>query len=557
MAATERNWTDVRSAEAGFGAREVIVAALGSALAALAMHWPLPLHLGRDVPRDLGDPLPQAWQVAWGGHALLHQPLDLFQANIFYPLKNSLAFSDALLGYAPFGLVGSGSQAAIVRYDLLFLLAYALAAFGAYLLARELGAGRIGSAVAGAAFAYAPWRLEQDGHLHVLSSGGIPLALFLLVRGYRRRSVRLVAGGWLVAAWQLSLGFSLGLQFAYLLLVLAIGALLLGFRPPRRVVVATLAGGAAFLLVAVLLSRPYLEVGRDHPESKRTPDRVAAASGWPRMYIAPPGANTVWSGATEGQRRHLTSVPEQTLFPGLAIVALAVACLGLGGFTRRLRWGLAGGVLLCAWLGLGFHDGAFPWPYELAYKWFPGWESSRTPGRLNTLTSLGLALLAGGGASVLAARVRRPRARAALGAVLVGAVLVEGAGFSSEGGPAHPTVPREPAGQRGLAAPQLHLPMSRVGNRRYQLWSTAGFPRMVNGRASFQPALATSIALDVAGFPDARSVARLRELGVRTVVLHPQLAPGTSWAGAAGTPIAGLGITRERRGDVIVFGLGD
>src|SRR4051795_4455417 len=196
------NWTDVRR-------REIALAALAAVGLALLMHWPLPLHLGRDVPRDLGDPLPQAWQVAWDGHALAHQPLDFFQANVFWPLKNSLAFSDALVGYAPFGLIGSGPHAAIVRYDLLFLFAYALAFFGAYLLARELGAGRAGGFVAGAAFAYAPWRLEHDGHLHVLSSGGIPLALALLVRGYRRGSRRTVLAGWLLAAWQLLLGVSL------------------------------------------------------------------------------------------------------------------------------------------------------------------------------------------------------------------------------------------------------------------------------------------------------------------------------------------------------------
>src|SRR4051812_9685198 len=263
MARAGEKWTDVRP-------REVLFAALTAIFVALLMHWPLPLVLGRDVPRDLGDPLPQAWQVAWDGHALAHQPLDFFQANVFWPLKNSLAFSDALVGYAPFGLIGSGPHAAIVRYDLLFLFAYALAFFGAYLLARELGAGRGGAFVAGAAFAYAPWRLEQDGHLHVLSSGGIPLALALLVRGYRRGSGRTVLAGWLVAAWQLSLGFSLGLQLAYLLLVLAVLALALGWRPPRATLLATLGGGLAFVLLAVLLSRPFLEVGRDHPESKRT-----------------------------------------------------------------------------------------------------------------------------------------------------------------------------------------------------------------------------------------------------------------------------------------------
>src|ERR1044072_2985419 len=143
------------------------------------MHWPLPLHIGGDIPKDLGDPLVQAWQVAWDGNALQHQLSYFWQAKLFYPLENSLAFSDALVGYAPFGLIGEGFTAAIVRYNLLFLLAYALAFLGPYLLVRELGLGRAAGAVAGAAYAYAPWRLEQDGHMHVVSSGGIPLALFL------------------------------------------------------------------------------------------------------------------------------------------------------------------------------------------------------------------------------------------------------------------------------------------------------------------------------------------------------------------------------------------
>src|SRR4051812_36554664 len=227
------------------------------------MHWPLPLHLGSDVPRDLGDPLPQSWQGAGGGPALLPQPLDWFQANIFCPLPTSLAFSDALVGYAPAGVVGGGPHAAIVRYDLLFLFAYALAFLGAYLLARELGAGRAGAMVAGAAFAYAPWRLEQDGHLHVLSSGGIPLALALLVGGYRRGRRGLVLAGWLVAAWQVSLGFTLGIQLAYLLALLAAGAVVWAWRrrvvPSRRVLAATAAGGLVVAASVLVLSRPYLE----------------------------------------------------------------------------------------------------------------------------------------------------------------------------------------------------------------------------------------------------------------------------------------------------------
>ncbi len=537
--------------------RKQVGAALALAVAAaLLMHWPLPLHIGGDVPRDLGDPLPQAWQVAWNGHALLHQPLDWFQANIFHPLPNSLAFSDALVGYAPAGVVGSGPDAAVARYGVLFLFAYALAFFGAWLLARELGAGRLGSFVAAAAFAYAPWRLEQDGHLHVLSSGGIPLALALLVRGYRRGSGRTVLAGWAVAAWQLSLGFTLGIQFAYLLAVLlavaGVWAWRRGLRPPRRVLIATVAGCVVLAATAYVIARPYLQVAEDHPEAERTESTLVRASGPPAMYLSAPGANTLWGPATRGARQELSAVPEQTLFPGALAVVLALVCLALGGYPKRLRIGLALAVVLLAWLALGFHDDGFPWPYKLLYEFAPGWESSRTPGRINTLTSLALALLAAGGASALLGRVRRPHLATVLAAAMVAVVLVE---YADLHGPAHPTVPSQPAGARDLPEPQLHLPMSRVGNRRYMLWSTDGFPRIVNGRASFDPELTSDIAYGVRDFPDRASVALLRRHGVRTVVVHPDLSPGTSWEGGERKPVAGLGLDRERRGPVVVYRL--
>ncbi|MFY9488983.1 MAG: hypothetical protein WAP35_09865, partial [Solirubrobacterales bacterium] len=392
--------------------RELVWAAAAAVVLALLMHWPLPLHLTDHFERDLGDPIVQAWQVAWGGHALATQPLDYFQSNMYWPLPDSLAFSDALAGYAPAGLIGEGVAAAVVRYNLLFLLAYALAFFGAYLLAREIGVRPAAAAVAGAAFAYAPWRLEQDGHLHVLSSGGIPLAIFLLLRGYRRGRGRMVLAGWLVAAWQVSLGFTLGLQLGYLLLVLACIAVIPLWRRggitrgrlTRQLVVASVAGGLAVLLTGLLLSLPYQRVLDAHPEGRRTTQQLSGLSGPVWQFVAAPGENMVWGELTESVRDdRLTSVPEQTLFPGLVIFGLAL----LGVFHRRLprglRIGLAAGVVVCAVLSLGFHTsgaGRF-YPYRLLYELAPGWQGIRVPGRMNTLTSLGLALLAAAGAQAL------------------------------------------------------------------------------------------------------------------------------------------------------------
>ena len=544
--------------------REAVLATLGGLALAIAMTWPLALNLGSDIGKDLGDPLLQTWQVAWIGHALLERPLDLWQANTFWPYSDTLAFSDALVGYAPAGLVAQDSpHAALVVYNLLFLGAYGLAFLGGYLLARELGVGRLGAVAAGAAFAYAPWKLAQNGHLHVLSSGGIPLALFLLTRGYRQRRSRLVLGGWLVAAWQLTLGFTLGLQLAYLLLALAgiaIGAVALGAvpMPTRRVLLATAAGVVVFATAAGLMARPYLRVLDEHPEAKRTPAYVETFSPELRSFLSAPEQSWLWGDATHRARAPLPAPDEMSLFPGLAISFLAL--LGVLGsvLSRRVSIGLAAAVLVCAALSLGVRDTSgldrYLTPFRFLFDFAPGWDGVRTPGRINTLTSLGLALLAGAGLCVLVRYLRvRTGTRglaAAAGLAAVGAILVEGLGPLD-----HPRAPSPPAAVRLAGAPQLHLPAGFHDDLVYSYWSTAGFPETVNGAGGFDPDGYDSLRRVVAGFPDAQSVAALRELGVRSVLLHPERAAGTAWDGAAAKPTSGLALTRETVDGVVLFRL--
>jgi hypothetical protein len=544
--------------------REVALAAALGCVLSVVMHWPLPLHMTRELPRDVGDPLVQAWQVAWGGHALLHQPLDYFQSNMFWPLKNSLAFSDALVGYAPAGTIGNGVTAAVLRYNLLFLFAYALCFFGAWLLARELGAGRTGAAVAGAAFAYAPWRLEQDGHLHVISSGGIPLSLFLLVRGYRNDRPGLVLAGLLVAVWQLTLGFTLGLQLGYLLLVLGAIAIFYVVRTGRRVsrpvLVVTAVGLTAFALTGVLLARPYMQVLDQHPEAKRDAAHVAKLSPPLSSYVAAPEENLVWGKATHGVRNGLEWVPEQTLFPGVVIVALAIAGLFWSVYARSLRVALGIAIVVLAVLSLGFDQHhTHLYPYRLLYDFAPGWQGIRVPGRITTLTSLALALLAAGGAQLLLSRLRTGRiGGAAVAVALVALVCIEGSGFDFRtgggiAGPSHPAVPPDPHVASELPAPRLNLPISIEGNRRYVLWSTDGFPKILNGRGSFDPTFLGSVKDRVAGFPDRKSVRLLQRLGVRSVVLDKRLAPRTRWAHTAKKPLGGLPLRRVSGRRLVIY----
>jgi hypothetical protein len=549
--------------------REVIVAAVGASLLAIAMTWPLLIHLGSVVPRDIGDPLAEAWQPAWGGHALLHQPLHYFDANRFWPLKYSLAFGDALIGYAPAGIIGRGPHAAMVRYDLLFLFAYALAFFGAYLLARELGLSPAGAAIAGAAFAFAPYRLEQDGHLQVISSGGIPLAIAFAVRGIRLRRPWWLFWAWVVAAWQVSIGWALGLPFAYGLAgAVAIGAVawvVRGRAPlPRRMIVAGAAGVVVFIAVSYWIAHHYLYIADNFPASKRSPHEVAAFSGPLKVFLAAPEENFVWGGASAGIRDTLTTWQEKTLFPGALILILAVVGIWSKSLSKRWRIGLGIAAVAILVLELGFREeGGLLWPYRVLYDVLPGWDAIRTPGRLATFSSLALALLAGAGGEAAMRWIRRTRlpawSGAAVAAILALAIVTEGRSlpFDPFDNQAMPDVPPAQAVTKIIPTPQLHLPaLTAKENRAFQLASTDGFPDMVNGRASTNPAVVLDLVKHMTNFPDAATVRELQEYGVRTVILHLGLTDGTPQQGAARKSIRGLPLAACKLPGLIVYELG-
>lgn len=542
------------------GRREVLLVAVCGVAVAVVQFLPLIAQLGSSIPLDLGDPLSQSWQVAWGGHALLTQPLSFWQSNQFFPQPDTLAYSDALVGYAPTALFGKGPHAAVVRYDLLFLVAFALAFVGAYLLSREVGAPWWAAAVGGSAYAWAPWRLEQGGHLHVISSGGIALSLFLLLRGYRRSSPRLILAGWLVAAWQCSLGFALGLQLDYLLVMLALIGVIAWVRAGRPrvasgVIWASIFGAAGVALVSGWLARPYLRVLDAHPEAARTIDVLHAFSPSPSAFLNAPATNLIWGSVLSSGHGHWYGNAEKTLFVGFAIGLLAVLGLFHRQWPRALRVGLAVAIIALAVLSLGVHRGGLgQWlPYRFVYEYLPGWQGIRTPGRLQTLTSLALALLAAGGAMFVASTIARLTSRvplAVIGCLLSAVVLVEGSGFVYP----HPKVPRAPDALAQVRGPMLELPFNPAANRRYLLWSTDGFPKIVNGRTSFEPTLAGNVAREAMNFPDGASVRMLRRLGVRSLVLHLDLPPRSQTERIARRAIPpGSGVSRERRGNIVIF----
>ncbi|MGH7426579.1 MAG: hypothetical protein ACREJP_10505, partial [Candidatus Methylomirabilales bacterium] len=420
-------------------------------------------------------------------------------------------------------------------------------------------------AVAGAVFAYAPWRIAQDIHLNIISSGGIPLSLFLMLRGFRKRKPRLVLAGWLVAGWQLSLGFALGLQLAYLLAAVAAvaaGAWLVRGRPrlDRSLARASALGIAIFLGWAAIQARPIFRVVRDHPEARRTMAEVTFFSPPPRGLLAAPAESLVWGKITAGLRETLPWPIEQTLFVGALTLTLALAGLVAPTYRRSLRILLAIGVVVSTLLALGFRLGDGRFTYRLLYEYAPGWQGVRTPGRLITITTLALALLAAGGAQWMLVDRRRdgagsatsrvPKTRVMTATLLVVAILIEGSGRSVRS-----PVPPAPPGLHRAVEPRLHVPSDYLNDLLYVFWSTEGFPLLANGTSSVIPPSVQRLRDSTKSFPDPASVEALKSWGIRTVVLHTDLAPGTPWEGVAARPVDGLPLVREKVGKLFLYHL--
>jgi len=544
--------------------------------------------LRTSVPVNLGDPLYFAWQLAWVSHAAASDA-PLWTTNAFHGTPGNLAFTDAILGYAPLGLVARalgtvGQAAALVQLNLAGLLATVLAVVGAYALARAMGAGRAGSLVAGAGFGYAPWRLEQVIHVNVVSTGGMALALALLARGHgwsmrkghdpERASRGWVLAGWAVACWQISVSLAIGVPFAYALVVVSLvsaaGWLRAG-RPPlgvgaqaRKVLVADGVGGLALLAVTVLIVRPYLTVIATYPEAKRTAAYLPLFSPPFRGLFTSPSTDRWWGVRQASLREGLAWTPEMVLLPGFILIGLALAGVFYSAWRRTWRISLAVVTVATALLSLGTTVAGGQYTYLPLFNHLPGWNGLRTPGRLIIWVTLALCLLAAG---FVDAVVRAARARIRIGperrdlnvgpALLVGVcavllpvlIVLEG-----RGNVPYWQVAEQPIALARLRQPVLVLPTDQIADYHIMVWSTQGWPRLVNGGTGFEPNFQAAMRKEAQAFPSLDAADALRRRGVATVVVVPSRARGTPWEQAtqAATP---AGVKRTDYPDAVVYDL--
>ncbi len=308
------SWTRRLNAGSAFVSYFLITAVLGI---------PLLRSPTARLPSDLADPVLNTWILWWNTQAL---PLTerWWNPPAFYPTPDILAYSEHLLGLTPFFTpVYWLSGNPVLAYNVTFLLTFPLSGLAAYLLCRELTGRRDAAWLAGLAFAFAPYRMDQLAHLQVLASFWMPLALLGLHRYLRVGDVRWLALFGVATSMQ-------GLTNGYFLAFFPVLVMLwvFWFTPNegwwRKVGAVGLTGVLAALPALPILLR-YQRV-HDALGLRRTAMEIEGYSADLTGLLSGSTHLTLWGGfdwfhQAEGQ-----------LFPGLTVVVL------MGIVLLRVRW---------------------------------------------------------------------------------------------------------------------------------------------------------------------------------------------------------------------------
>ncbi len=510
------------------GPIEATLVVLAATALTIAATYPVAFgidHLGR-VNTD--DGRWSIWVVSWVAHKLTTNPLDVFNANIFYPHRSALAFSEANLGAgfisAP---VWAATKNPYATHNVAFLASFVIAFAGAYYLTRYLTSNRPAAAVAAVMFAFCPYIFARTAHVQLLFIGGLPFCLLAFHRLVDAPSVgRSVTLG--VLLWATALTCAYYGVFAALMVGLGtvVFALSRGLWTSMDYWVGI--GLAAFTSIGLTIPffLPYLDVQNEMGFARTLDDA--------RAYSANLGA---WAASSAWAHRWwLPSLGNynEVLFPGILATTLGFA--GAVIMLRRAGRNRAGTgpaapsgrdvivlyvliAVIAFWSSFGPDAGL----YRFFYDAIPVFSFLRAPGRMGVMATLALTVLAASAIARFLNRIQRPLGATAALIIVAGAELAtlpltqfrEAEPLS----PVYPTLATLPYGVV-VEFPYWYERSDFPRHAYYMLNSTTHWKPLVNGYSDHIPADFRKTVIPLSSFPSRESFGILARADARYVVFH-------------------------------------
>lgn len=516
-------YMEARSDTTAGRARRALYCAGISAAAAILMTWPLAANLtGLGRSSAGGDGLHSVWNIGWVSRTLVADPGRLFDANIFYPHRQTLAYSEANIVAGVMGVPAwLLTRSAYAAHNTAVLGAFATAFLGMWLLATRLSGDSRAGAVAGLLFAFCPFMFSHTPHIQLLMSGGMPLSMLMLHRVADAPSVKRGAAlGVALAVQALSCayyGIFAGLMVGYAVLFFAAAR---GLWRSRTYWIAVAVGAAVSMASVLPFFLPYVGLQQDQGFHRTLAEsvRYSAVAG---SYLASSAHAHAWLLALA---RQMGGWNGEVLFPGIVAVVSGLAGLvfGLAARDRQTRetallYGSLGALAL--WASFGPAAGL----YSLLFR-LPVFSFLRAPSRFGLLVLFALAVL---GAMALGRLFSRLTGR--LGTAWAGAlVLVAIAELNILPFPWERAIPISRTYDvleklpRGTIAEFPFYGERAVFHlhTQYMVFSTSHWLPMVNGYSDHFPDDFRQIAPALASFPSTDTFRLLARYRVRYIGIH-------------------------------------
>jgi dolichyl-phosphate-mannose-protein mannosyltransferase len=499
---------------------DLVILLMFSALTAVVT-YPQVRWIATRVPYS-SDPYFSIWRLGWVAHAIVTNPRDLFQGNIFYPAPATLGYSDAMLlpGTITAPLFWAEINPVVI-YNVAFLAAIVLSGWTAFRLARSLTGNVTASIVAGIIFAFTPYRFCHYMHLELQIVFWMPVALLLVHRVVEHGRFRDGVLLGLTMAAQLFSSIYMGVfSLVYLGVLIPVLFFLGGFRRAVKSLTPLTAGAVLAMVIVAPYALAYRQAERE-VGLRAAPDMVPYSASL-KDYMAAPDINRVYGWTAQ---RDITSISEMNLFPGL--LACVLAAVGVVRGPGRARFAYLAGLIIA----IEMTRGAFSPIYRWLFEHFEAFQALRAPARFNILVGLSLGVLSAYGAAFLLARIDSTKWRQIAGAAMAAALIVEYASSPVlEPAPGPTRVDSFLSRQPPSVIVELPL-LSRKGfwgslDSIYMAQGIGHFQKMLNGYSGHAPGSFYQMREEMGGFPDDRSMKFLQNLRVDYIVVRAGLYEG-------------------------------
>lgn len=511
---------------------------------AVYITYPLIFHLTDFIP-GLGDELLITWIMNWNIHSFLSDPLNIFNANIFYPHHNSLAFSDAfftlsLIAFLPVIIL----KEPVVAYNFSLIFSFITLGFFTYLLTYYLSKNHFSGIISGTLVAFSTFTLTRIMHLQVISIQWVPLSLLFFLIFSKTGSFRYIILSCIFFILQTLNSFLPGY---FLLFGFSFFLIYFYFRQKnyfinfisKKIIIIILFSG----VILIPFTIPYFSVSKEFDYIRDIRDTIHFGNRPEYLFYS--------SDKTKLQPFLLNVVYANDKGPykydgylGFAIFILITLSLLFRYVFKKFKnnyfniFTFIGIFSFILSLGPVFQWGGkvikspfmIPLPYALFYYLIPGFKGFRNSARWEMLTVFAMSIAIG----IFIAKIFNKKSiffKATITVIICAAVILEfNAPMKFENVSKHSDFPKIYSYINTLPKDAViaefpiynwdMLPYSRQELMR-EYFSTMHFRKMINGGSGFSPPpWQEKVRFLAREFPSKETIKELKKIGVKYIIVH-------------------------------------